>query len=460
MIDLERPYRAAVLPSAAWLHRHSRMVIGGAALFAAATGICVLVGLSPWLPLVLAVLSVAAIRPMAGLGYAIVVLSTPLGLWAIDVQGLVGSAFGGRDYALSLSALAVVFIHTARAALRWRPSREQAIAGGVAALVLAGAALVGLQRQGIPQTLIGVRYVLFPVAVLVVVAARSVPDIVRLVGLLSWMIVANAVAAVVEFLIGPPRLAAWGLNHKDAIRYIDGNFRAPGLTDFNAELGMLAGAFLLGYLCLWLTRDARPRQRLWHAAAAAAAICLALSTSRSGAVMLVAGLVTAVTLNRSGGQASRRRSRRLGLAVVILVVIGFAVVGATAAHSLVDRLGVWGSLLRHGVPVYGLGVGAVGAASNSRVATGSRVVVDNYFVSLALQFGPVLAASFVALLVAVLIWLWRRSVDHSTYVLYIGVVAGLAASFLVIEAWEYDAAMACLAVFVGYTIKHPPPERE
>ena len=455
MIDLERRYPAVVLPSVAWLHRHAKLVIGGAVLFAAAIGVCLLVGLSPWLPLVLAVLAVAAIRPMAGLGYAIVVLSTPYGLWAVGVQGLVGSAFGGRDYALNLSALAVVFLHAARAAIRWRPARDQAITVGVAALILAGSALVGFAHQGIAQTLIGVRYVLFPVAVLVAVAARSVPDIARLVGLFSWMVVANAVAAVAEFLVGPARLAAWGLSHMNAIRYIDGNFRAPGLTEFNAELGMLAGAFLLGYLCLWLTRDLRPRRWLWHAAAAGAAICLALSTSRSGAVLLVAGLVAVVVLNRSGGEASRRRSRRLGLAVLVLVAVGFAAVGATGGHSLVERLDIWGSLLRHGLPLYGKGVGAVGAASNSRTATGPRIAVDNYFVSLALQLGPVLAVLFVALVVAALVWLWRRSVDHPTFVLYIGVVAGLAAAFLVIEAWEYDSAMACLAVFVGYGLRHP-----
>ena len=73
-----------------------------------------------------------------------------------------------------------------------------------------------------------------------------------------------------EFIVGPPRLVAWGLSDGNAIRYIDGNFRAPGLTDFNAELGMLAGAYLLGYAGLWLTRDSRPRHRVWHAGAAAA----------------------------------------------------------------------------------------------------------------------------------------------------------------------------------------------
>jgi hypothetical protein len=443
-----------VMPAAAWVRGHTKLVAGALVLLAAAVSGCLLAGLSPWLPPVVAVLLFAAVRPMPGLGFAIVVLSAPLGLWAVGVQALVGSAFGGRDYALSLSAAAVVFLHAARAATRWRPGRAQVLALGVGTLVLAASALVGFTHHGVVQTLIGVRYILFPIAVLVAVAARPVSDIVRLVGLLAWIMVANAVASVVEVVVGPARLAAWGLDHNGAIRYISGTFRVPGLTDFNAQLGMLAGAFLLGYLALWLTRTARPRSRSWHAGAVAAAICLALSTSRSGAVLLVAGLVAAVVLNRSGDESSRRRSRLLGVAVLGLVAVGFVAVGATGASSLLERLGVWGGLLRQHVPVYGLGVGAVGASSNSRYAGGPRVFVDNYYVSLDLQFGPVLTVLLVALLGTALVWWWRRSVNHPTDVLYLAVAAGLAASFLVIEGWEYDSAMACLAVFVGYGLRH------
>jgi hypothetical protein len=454
MIDLGRRYGAVIAPSVACVRRHAAMLTVALAVLGSAVVVCVLVGLSPWLPAVLAFLAFAAARPMPGLVYAIVVLSTPLGLWVLGVQGLVGSAFGGRDYALSLSAVAVVFIHAGRAAIHWRPTRRWAAVVGAAVLVLAGSALVGVVHHGPAQTLIGIRYVLFPLAVLVAVAARPVSDIVRLVGLLAWIMVANAVAALAEIAVGPARLAAWGLDHNGAIRYIDGTFRVPGLTDLNAKLGMLASAFLLGYLALWLTRTARPRWRSWHVGAAAAAICLALSTSRSGAVLLVAGLVAAAVLNRSGSPATRRRARLLGLAVLGLVAVAFVAVGATGAHSLLERLGVWGALLREHVPVYGFGVGAVGAASNSRYAIGPRVFVDNYYVSLDLQFGPVLTVLLVALLGATLVWLWRRSIDHPTDVLYLAVVAGLAASFLVIEGWEYDSAMACLAVFVGYGLRH------
>src|SRR5262249_30409511 len=151
---------------------------------------------------VLALLAFLAVRPTPGLGYAIVVLTVPLGLWAIGVQGLVGAAFGGRDYLLGLSAVAVVFVPCGRMAVRWRPSRRRLLAVAAPALVLAAATVIGAVHHGLPQALIGVRFLVFPVAVLAVVAGRPAPDIVKLTGLLAWLLVANGAAAVAEFIIG------------------------------------------------------------------------------------------------------------------------------------------------------------------------------------------------------------------------------------------------------------------
>src|SRR5262249_22200304 len=157
------------------------------------------------LPPVLALLAFLAVRPLPGLGYAVIMLTVPLGLWAIGVQGLVGSAFGGRDYLLNLSAVAVVFVHFVRTAVRWRPSRRQLLVVAAAGLVLAAATVTGAVHHGLPQALVGVRLLVFPVAVLAVLAGRPAPDIVRLTSLLAWLLVANGVAAVAEFIIGPPR---------------------------------------------------------------------------------------------------------------------------------------------------------------------------------------------------------------------------------------------------------------
>src|SRR5262249_59174045 len=129
------------------------------------------------------------------------------------------------------------------------------------------------------------------------------------------------------------------------------------------------------------------------------------TAGRSGAARSAAGRVAARACPRAGSAAARRRARQLGVAALVLLGLGFAAVGAVGAASLGQRLGTWASLLRDHLPLYGLGVGAVGAASNSRRATGPQVFTDNYVLTLALQFRPAVAVLMLLLLVAPLAWL-------------------------------------------------------
>src|SRR6185437_10564600 len=133
---------------------------------------------------------------------------TSLGLWAIGAQALVASAFGGRSYALNLSAVAVVFVLALRTAAGWRPHRRAGLALAAGGLLVLFGAVVGIAHHGVPQTLVGLRILLLPLAALTVVAAVGVPEIKRLMALLSWLMVANAVAAIFEFAAGPARLRA------------------------------------------------------------------------------------------------------------------------------------------------------------------------------------------------------------------------------------------------------------
>src|SRR5262249_42462554 len=110
-----------------------RLLIGAAGLLGVAIVVCLIAGVSPLLPLFIAFLLVTCVRPVIGLGYALVVPCTSLGLWAVGVQGLV--AFGGRSYVLSVSAAAVVFV----LALRCRPTRPLWLPlAALAAIVLLG----------------------------------------------------------------------------------------------------------------------------------------------------------------------------------------------------------------------------------------------------------------------------------------------------------------------------------
>ncbi|GAB1642013.1 O-antigen ligase family protein [Krasilnikovia sp. MM14-A1259] len=435
---------------------------GGAALLAGAEVVSLAAGLHPALPFVVAFLLFVALRPFPGAVFAATVFFAPLGLWLLGVQRLVGDAFGGHDYVLSLSASVVCCTLLLVTLIRRRPTQRQLTVAVVAAAIFAIWIPIGVAHHGVSQTLVGVRLMVLPVVMLVVVLGLSVRELHLLISVTAWLVIANAVAAVAEYIIGPTRLLAYGFEPDRAIRYIGSTFRAPGLTEVNAALGLLCGAYLLGYAALWLVRDLRPNRLLWHVAGGAAAVGLVLSTSRTGALLLVGGMVVAIVLNRGGGPAARKRARWIGVAVVAVVLGGFAALGVTGSTSTFERFTIWGRLLRSGAPWYGNGMGSVGAATNSRASSSAQVFVDNYFVSVSLQLGIPVLVTVLALVCWGLYRLSRGSSRHPEYAVHLAVLAGLASGCVMIEVWEYATAMLCLVTFVAFAVRagslSGPPE--
>lgn len=64
-----------------------RLAVAGTVILLLAVVACLLTGLSPLLPIFLALLALLAVSPVVGLGYALVVLNTPLGLWFLGAEG-------------------------------------------------------------------------------------------------------------------------------------------------------------------------------------------------------------------------------------------------------------------------------------------------------------------------------------------------------------------------------------
>jgi hypothetical protein len=442
--------RRAVRPPGPIRWRTVQVLLGAVAVVPVAAVVCVLGGLPPLLPAFVVVFAVLATFPLPGLAYVLIVLNAPLGLRLAGVEGLVGDAFGGREYALGVSAAVVAAVHALRGVLRGGWSRGQVVGGGAALLILGLWSLIGVAHHGPGQTLSGLRLTVLPFLLLLALLGLGAPATSRIVTVAAWLLMANGVATIAELIIGPQQLLRWGFEDGRAIRYIGDTFRAPGMTEVNAELGILAGAYLLGYVALWLTSGGRPTRWSWHVGAVAAVACLALSTSRSGALLVVAGVIAAAVGNRSGGAATRRRARLVGLGVVACVMVGFVAVGATGARSLFQRFEVWSGLLDGDLPLWGRGVGAAGAATVSRAASGGQIFVDNYFVSVALQYGLPMMVALIVGIGYLLVRLWRRASTHPSAVPHLAVLTGLTAAFLVIEAWEYTGAMMCLAVLVAY----------
>lgn len=385
-----------------------------------------------------------------GLLFVLVACMAPLPL-----EGLSWLLFDGRPWAFSLASAVITSALAVTAVLRhgWGLPVRWVEVGAAAALVLTVWSAIGVAHHGLAQTVTGLRLILIPVAFLVIVGALTSGAVSRLLTAVAVLVIANAAAGVAEVLIGPATLVRWGFSPQHNVRYIDGVFRVPGLTEVNAELGMLAGAYLLGYLACWITPRVRPRAVLWHLAAAAAVLCLMLSTSRSGALLVVGGLAGALILPHA-----RSRSRRLvAMALMGLIAAGaagmFVLIGAGGSSSLFQRFVVWRDLLA-AAPLFGDGIGAAGGASYSRVASSPPQFVDNYFLNIGLQFGPVVMVLLVGATVFALVWLARASARRPELVMPIALVSGLAAASLTLDSWEFTAAMLILILF-GYRALRP-----
>jgi hypothetical protein len=388
-----------------------------------------------------------------GLLFVLVTSTAPLLL-----SGLSWLVFGGRSWVFSLAGAVVTCVLAAAVVLRrggdlpisWALA---GLAGGAVAVIWS---LIGNAHHGAAQTLTGLRLILVPIAFLVIVVALSPAAVDRLLSAVSWMIVANAVAGVAELVIGPETLVRWGFSPDYNVRYIDGVFRVPGLTEVNAELGLFAGAFLLGYALRWFTPRARPRGKLPHVAAVAAVGCLAMSTSRSGALLVVGGLAGALMLPRARSRI--RRLLAIGLAGVTAAGVAavFVLIGAGNSDSLFQRFEVWGDLLGS-VPLAGDGIGAAGGASYSRVAESAPRFVDNYFINVGLQFGPVMMVLLVAATVAALVMLVRGSGRRPELIMPIGLLAGLACASLTLDTWEFKSTMLTLILFGSLGLRPAAP---
>ncbi|WP_018217364.1 hypothetical protein [Salinispora vitiensis] len=386
-----------------------------------------------------------------GLHFVLVACTAPLPL-----AGLSWLLFDGRPWVFSLAGAVVTCLLAVAVVLRhgWELPVRWAEIGAAAALVLMVWSVIGVAHHGLAQTVTGLRLILVPVAFLVIVGALASGAVPRLLTALAVLVIANAVAGVAEVLIGPTTLVSWGFSPEHNVRYIDGVFRVPGLTEVNAELGMLAAAYLLGYLACWITPRARPRVVLWHVAAAAAVLCLVLSTSRSGALLVVGGMAGALILPHT-----RSRSRRLvAIALTGLIAAGitamFVLIGAGGSSSLFQRFAVWRDLLA-GASLVGDGIGAAGGATYSRVADSPPQFVDNYFLNVGLQFGPVVMVLLVGATVFALVWLARGSVRRPEFVMPIALVSGLAAASVTLDSWEFTAAMLTLILFGHHGLRSP-----
>jgi hypothetical protein len=301
----------------------------------------------------------------------------------------------------------------------------------------------------VEQELSGGRLISTPALAYIVGISGSVRRSTRFIMIVSVAVSGlSLVAGVVEQAAGVQNLLVLGLEYGTSVRTIGDEVRAPGLFMTNYSMGAFAGVVGSLVLC-WKTsaRSGTQRNAIRWVSLAIAVGALIVSTYRNG--MLV--LLLSVLLWTVVPQSRRRGVRIVGaLAGSVLLAVYVIYSGLASTESLAARFTVWHDLIAGSSALFGSGIGYSGAASVSRFSS-SAIIVDNYYVSLWLQFG-IIAAVVLAGLFKGALQLVRRSRFNPTLAPAYVFAAVLIACFFS-DFWEYTSA-ASLALFaVGASMR-------
>lgn len=299
----------------------------------------------------------------------------------------------------------------------------------------------------VSQVLSGTRYFVVPLAVAVLATTLDARKIRLLLRAVAVLMTISFAAAIVETALGSDRLLAiTGLAYGTSIRNIGEALRAPGTFATNFHLGAYSSVVAVIALLWWGTLEGARKDLVWRGVALVSAIgCLALSTYRTGVVLLVVSVVAAIFLS---GDAVKPWVKATVAFLGIGVAIAFIAVGLGNTNSLFQRFEVWAGLFDGPLALLGHGVGYAGAASGAAGAE-KYVFTDNYYLSLLLQFG-IPGAITIGIFFGVFAALFRQGRrGNRRAALAVCLWAGVLVAFLFVELWEYTSAMCLIALVVA-----------
>ncbi|MCU1404419.1 MAG: hypothetical protein JWQ43_722, partial [Glaciihabitans sp.] len=217
------------------------------------------------------------------------------------------------------------------------------IAAALAATSITGM-VIALIAFPTSQWLSGARYFLVPIAVAVLASALNDRQLRVLLRAVAALMAASFAAAIVETALGSDRLLELtGLEYGTSIRNFGTALRAPGTFATNYHLGAFSSVIAVVALLWWSSLEGARKDIIWRIVALISAVgCLALSTYRTGVVVLIVSVVAAVFLS---GDAVKRWVKISVAVTGIAVGVGFFAVGLGDSKSFFQRLDIWAQLL-------------------------------------------------------------------------------------------------------------------
>lgn len=387
----------------------------------------------------LAVLLFLAVLALPSVGLAIPVFSDSLAvpvLLAMPWMLPLVSWIAGAAAIVAFCSMLIKSPLVRGRALRWL---------GPVGLIAVWGTLVGLSHLPTIQVMAGLRIAVLPLIIGIAAAAVKRSLVVWILNALGLLLVANAVAALVEIGLGVSGLLNVGLVYGESIRTVDSVLRPPGLFIASYVLGGYAAVYAVITLGR-VVRDGARIVRLWGLISLTAALaCILLSTSRFALIILVVGVLALVL---APGTRLNVVMKVLSVAIATSLVIAFLEVGLSSAESLAARFGLWQSLLDRINLLFGAGWGSAGSASVSHFSA-ARNTTDNYVLNIAYQLGLLGILAVVVAIGLMVRSLARSRHDDGVRLGALATACGVIASFAVTETWEYTGAMCLLMLCIG-----------
>jgi hypothetical protein len=365
-----------------------------------------------------------------------------LGLGLLSELGKIDSSVGST-LAASLALISAVSSLKRSSPARWK------IAPALVALVIVFVAAFLISTYSLPQVqaLQGIRLAITPLACAVVGLSLKRWEMIFLLKLATVVLSLSAVAVVVESIIGTSGLVNAGLEYGSSVRNFSGGaLRAPGLFYTNYELGAFASVLTALAITWWPIVETGKSATIWRMLAIAAGIlCLFGSIYRTGMIVVLVAVLIWILVSTTIGMLRKV----LAAGVLVGGILAIQALGFDSSSSTIERFSIWDRVLSaYPATILGYGVGSSGAASGSRFAV-ERVITDNFFISVLIQYGIIGLVILIVFLAATVVLLFKSR--SSPVLISTCTILGIFVGFYFVEFWEYSAAMSLGLTAMAYS---------
>jgi hypothetical protein len=242
--------------------------------------------------------------------------------------------------------------------------------------------------------------------------------------------------AMIQYRLGVSYLISIGLEYGSELRQIEGQLRPPALFLNHFEYGLFSAAIFVA--CLGYKKYSLLKSELWiKYGFFISGLGVLLSTARTAILIVLVAYVLSSQIDISGPKFLKGKVAKtinaLGLAFIITLIFP----SLAASASLYSRYDNWQLILSKFNIFFGNGLGSAGGATSSNFyREESKVIVDNYLLSILAQVGVIGLVLFLACLFGLV----KGQTKHKF------IVIAIAFSFLTLESWEYYAPMSILLI--------------